>query len=108
MGLVEDLAARYCEKDTSREGCLRPSGYEGDERCDPCKARAELGIALAPRRCERCEALLTEDIDWVSDRWGDPAPVGVTLDGGATCPPLPHRPHLFYLEFTRRPSKVPS
>lgn len=97
MTLIEELARQDCERSTSRDGCLAANGYEGDERCNPCKARAELGVARSQRTCTNCGQPLAEAITWDGNR-----ALGVGVDGSATCPPPPHAPHLYYNEFTKR------
>ena len=97
MNLLDEMALRDCERSTARDGCLAVNGYEGEERCYPCRARAELGVARSQRTCTNCGAALAEAIAWDDDR-----AIGVGVDGSTTCPPPPHKPHLYYNEFTKR------
>ena len=88
MSLLEELASRECEKLTTRLGCL---GYKGDERCDPCRARVELGLdPQAPRRCDGCHAVMVH-VDWSGG-----IVTGTDAEGSHSCPAPLHKPHLFY------------
>jgi hypothetical protein len=97
MGLIDDLARQDCERLTSRDGCLGPSGYEDSERCSPCKARAELSIPRSQRTCTNCHAVMVEAITWDDNR-----AFGTDIDGSGHCPAPRHSPHLYYNEFTKR------
>lgn len=93
MGLLADLAARPCERLTSRLGCLGPHEDPRD-RCNPCQARVEIGADLqAPRRCSNCDAILAR-VDITKD-----GASGIDEGGGPTCPPPPHVPILFSDEY---------
>lgn len=95
MGLLTELATRDCERYTSRLGCL--GNAYSEDRCDPCAARAELGIKQSVRKCERCGSALAEAITWDGDK-----ALGTGLDGSDHCPSPRHSPHLYYDEFTKR------
>jgi hypothetical protein len=84
---LQQMAARRCERLTSREGCNGAHPEPEDRACDPCRARRITGDKEAARWCDQCgQRLWLVHTEWVNE------------DGGTTC--RKHFPTLYYDEFT--------